>query len=522
MQHAVQHPLPEHLLLVRLDTEAEHKLHTTASIRVERRKLDGCPDPSLVCLDSGKQMKALSSSRATSCAAGLAMPRAVSSFVVYRNPEAPQEKNPENSFTPKAVVKPLNSQIHQSANKTASKLASLSKWKTSIEGDAQALLNALHRLVSVHPLVRSTLSSQQSSATLLPIFSTHDLAQDLYLLLLEKGRFNHYLESQMTDAEIEREIFQIELTNFLIGRLRSRRPENYRIVRRVSGVLESEARFKVFHKKNGQTGRYRQAADVIYGLHEWNEGKPMRDSGTFTDLIAHLPMRVRNLRRVGCRGEAQVIVTNQELTELMVEILRAIDSPAPLRVLRQLALTKLPVYDAEIGSLEDEVNEESHQRRYAAALVSTDSTPEQLALAGETERQARHIANAFLDGLLHSTRSNWLRTERLWRVLWHCFFDPAEPSQLLIADLVGISDSSVSDYRRKLETELRKLELTADQVRHFTEELREQLQWRLSLPGPSFSVPLEAKAETLDNPLLSFEYQAVPHSRPRLETMQAA
>jgi hypothetical protein len=462
-------------------------------------------------------MKALSSSRATSCAAGLAMPRTVSNFV-YRVPEASQEKPLENSFTPKAAVKPLR----QSASTTVSKLATLSKWKTSIEEDAQALLNSLHRLVSVHPLVRSTLSSQQSSATSAPIFSTQDLAQDLYLLLLEKGRFNHYLESQMTDAEIEREIFQIELTNFLIGRLRNRRPENYRIVRRVSAVLESEAQFKVFHKRSGQTGRYRQAAEVIYGLREWADGKPMRDSGTFTDLIAHLPMRARNLRRVGCRGEAQIIVTNQELTELMVEILRAIDSPAPLRLLRQLALTKLPVYDAEIGSLDDEVNEERQQRRYATALIATDSTPEQLALAHENERQARRTANDFLESLLRATRSNWLRTERLWRVLWHCFFDPAEPSQLLIADLVGISDSSVSDYRRKLETELCKLKLTADQIHHFTEELREQLHGRLSLPPQSFAVPIEAKVESIERTRQPYEYQSLPHSLPSFETMQAA
>lgn len=467
-------------------------------------------------------MKALSSSRAASCAAGLAMPRAVPSFVVYRNLEAAQEKNLENSFTPSIVVKPLNQSANQLANKSASKLASLSKWKTSIEEDAQALLNALHRLVSVHPLVRSTLSSQQTSSTLLPIFSTHDLAHDLYLLLLEKGRFNHYLESQMTDAEIEREIFQIELTNFLIGRLRNRRPENYRIVRRVSGVLESEVQFKVFHKKNGQTGRYRQAADVIYGLCEWDDGRPMRDSGTFAELIAHIPMRIRNLRRVGCRGEAQVIVTNQELAELMVEILRAIDSPAPLRVLRQLALTKLPVYDAEIGSLDDEVSEDRQQRRYATALISTDASPEQLALARETERHARRTANDFLDGLLRATRSNWSRTERLWRVLWHCFFDPAEPSQLLIADLVGISDSSVSDYRRKLEAELRKLKLTADQMRHFTEELSEQLHWRLSLPEQSPTVRRKTTAEVTDTPWLPVEYQSLPRSLQVLEAMQAA
>ena len=120
----------------------------------------------------------------------------------------------------------------------------LSVWRTRIENsDAQALWRALHRLVSVHPLVRSALGSQQASAQPTPLFSLHDLTQDLYVLLLQKGRFAHYLSAQMADNEIEREIFQIELTNLLIGNLRRRRPENYRIVRRVSQLLETDPRF---------------------------------------------------------------------------------------------------------------------------------------------------------------------------------------------------------------------------------------------------------------------------------------
>src|SRR6185369_16432258 len=158
-------------------------------------------------------------------------------------------------------------------------------------------------------------------------------------------------------------------------------------------------RFKVFYKRQGQTGRYRQASEVVYGLSEWDEQKPMKDHGTFDERIAHIPMRVRNRRRVGCRGEAQVIVTNQELAELMVEILRTIDSPAPLRVLRQLALTKLPVYDAVMTSLDEELEQERQGHRRFSALPSTESSPEQLALADEAERQARQTANDFLDSL---------------------------------------------------------------------------------------------------------------------------
>ncbi|MCI0663896.1 MAG: hypothetical protein L0220_22800, partial [Acidobacteria bacterium] len=263
--------------------------------------------------------------------------------------------------------------------------------------------------------------------------------------------------------------------------LRRRRPENYRIVRRVSGVLENDPHFRRFRQREGQTARYRQAAEAIYGLRKWNDQKVVKDSGTFSDLIAGISMRMRDRRRAGCTGEAQVIISSQELTELMIEIFDAIDSPASLRVLRQLALSKLPVYDPVMTALEDEVNEERQGRSYHDSIASSEASPELIALRDEQEEQARLAAAYFLDHLSLLVRSNARRTERLWRVLWHCYFDPVEPSQLEIAEMVGISDSSVSDYRRKLEAEMRKLEIVPEQLRHFAEELDEQLRWRLSL-----------------------------------------
>jgi hypothetical protein len=386
------------------------------------------------------------------------------------------------------VSKPIPS---KSAPRTASYT-----WKAGIENsDAHALSRALHRLVSVHPLVRSALMSQQAAAHTTPSFSINDLTQDLYLLLLQKRRFDHYLVSQMSDAEIEREIFQIELTNLLIGNLRRRRPENYRIVRRVSGVLESDPHFRPFKRAggNGQPARYRQAAEAVYGLREWADDKPVKDSGAFSDLIAGIPMRMRNRRRVGCTGDTQLIVSNQELVELMVEILERIDSPAPLRVLRQLALAKLPVCDPEIMTIEDD-SDDARPGRTFDWLVSTDASPELMALREELEHEARCAAQGFLDRLDRMTRSNPQRTERLWRVVWHCYLDPEEPSQLEIAEKVGISDSSVSDYRRKIELEMRKLNFAPDQLRVFTEELDAQLRWRLSLPETDRCLQQEADA----------------------------
>lgn len=360
-------------------------------------------------------------------------------------------------------------------------------WQKRIEHcDAASLWRSLQRMVSCHPLVRSALGNQQSASSE-PPFSIHDLTQDLYVLLLQKGRFNHYLAAGMSDAEIEREIFQIELTNLLIGNLRRRRPENYRIVRRVSQILENDQSFRRFrrNKKDNQVERYRQAAEAVFGLREWSDDKRVKDSGTFDDLIASVPIRCRNRRRAGCTGETQVIVSNQELVELMVEIFEAIDSPAPLRVLRQLALSKLPVFDPTLTSIDDEVGEERQGRRHHYSLVAADATPEEQAMNNEQEAEARSMAVEFLTRLSNLTRSNPSRTERLWRVLWHCYFDSDEPSQLEIAELVGISDSSVSDYRRRIESEMRGLRFAQEQFSIFAEELKEQLQWRLSPPERS-------------------------------------
>ena len=362
--------------------------------------------------------------------------------------------------------------------------ASTSKsWKSLLENnDAASVWKALHRLVSAHPLVRSAQRSQHGPSNPTPLFSLSDLTQDLYLLLFEKSRFAHYLECGMSDGEIEREIFQIELTNLLIGRLRKRRPENYRMVRRVSQVLETHLLFRTFDAKNGDAGhkRYRQSAGTIYGLKEWGDHKPIKDSGTFARLIANVPMRFRDRRRVGCRGEAQMIITSQELAELIEEILRAIDSPAPLRVLRALVLTKLPVYDVSMVSIEEETVEDREGASKHDTYASNEANPEQTVLSHELETVARHAAGEFLDRFHRLTRSHRRRTERFWRVLWHCYFDPAEPSQLTIANIVGISDSSVSEYRRKIEGEMRKLGFVPDQLHFFAEELGEQLLMRLT------------------------------------------
>ena len=355
-------------------------------------------------------------------------------------------------------------------------------WKSLLENNDDATLwQSLHRLVSIHPLIRSAQRNQHNARNTTSLLSLPDLTQDLYLLLLEKSRFKHYLQDEMSDTEIEREIFQVELTNMLIGTLRRKQPENYRIVRRISGLLESDPRFKIFRSpESHQTARYRQAVNVVYGLREWTSDKSIKDVARLEDLMSSVPSRIRNRRRVGCKGDAQVIVTNQELVELLEEIFKQLDSPISLRTLRTLALSKLPIYDAEVSSI-DQISEQAEgSHSWEKMIVSENDCPEGINLRREEEMLARRAAHDFLAKVDRLTRFQPLRTEKFWRILWHYYFDPSEPSQLVIADMVGMSDSSVSDYRRKMEQEMQKHLLrsfTSEQLSCFAEENTKEIRF---------------------------------------------
>jgi hypothetical protein len=103
------------------------------------------------------------------------------------------------------------------------------KWVESLRSsDVGRLWSELHRIVSHHPLVRAS----RSAGLLVEEGGSGaytDLTQELFVQLLSKNRFEHYLETAMTDYEIECEISQIELTNLLTAELRKRHPESYRL-----------------------------------------------------------------------------------------------------------------------------------------------------------------------------------------------------------------------------------------------------------------------------------------------------
>jgi hypothetical protein len=197
------------------------------------------------------------------------------------------------------------------------------------------------------------------------------------------------------------------------------------------------------------------------------------DPGRFEDLIKEVPMRQRDTRVVGRSGSSQLIISNRDLEDLIVEILSAIDSPADVRTIRQLALSRIPLQDYRVASLDEAFTSDDDGRRpIAREALDTRATPESSLLEAEHGRSVTRIAADFLSGLRRKVNNNQRRYDRLVQTMWHVYFNPHAPSQIEIAAMLGVSDSLVSDNRRLIDYELKKLGLSRDDGFVFSECLR--------------------------------------------------
>jgi hypothetical protein len=386
-----------------------------------------------------------------------------------------------------------------------------------IRDDAESLWNELYQLISRHPAVRPLHFATDGAAVASPLEINADLTQELFLELLQKQRFDYYLDQSYTSTAIENEIAHIEIPNLVGARLRKRYPESFRMARRVSALLKGSTRFRRFtvngsaiqeieQAKPRRRGRppkkdkpaqgaasdgdeieiindlghdgaatngakRRRMVDQIFGLSEWRGKKTLRDSGHFVDSVKGVPMRKRDTRMVGRTGSSQLIVSNPDLEELIVEVFRAIDSPADVRTIRQLTLSKIPLQDYNVASLDEAVGDgDGDELRREAA--DARETPEAALLRKEHSRRIAEMAEDFLNSLRNAVNNNERRYSRLIETLWHCFYDKNNPSQLEIARLLGVSDSLVSDNRRLIEHELKKLGLSVEEAAIFNESLR--------------------------------------------------
>ncbi|HXD33626.1 MAG TPA: hypothetical protein VN643_21060 [Pyrinomonadaceae bacterium] len=348
------------------------------------------------------------------------------------------------------------------------------KWVESLRcSDVSRLWIELHRIVSHHPLVRASRNAgllvEEGGG------SAHtDLTQELFVQLLSKNRFEHYLDTSMTDYEIECEISQIELTNLLTAELRKRHPESYRLARRISTLIQSSSNFRRFDTSGIDDEPHRRLADRVYGLSEWGEHKRRRDSHDLEQRAHLVPVRQRDTRMVGCTGDSQVVISNSDLEDLIVSVLDAVDSPVDVRSLRSLVMSRLPVMDIYLVPLE---TDDSENDRFQFEPVDRRDNPEQGLLRRESEDEAAGFVDQFLKNLHETVRGKVKQYNRILGVLWHCYLASENSTQLEVAAVLGVSDSLVSDYRRRIEQELRALSFgEVEEARRFESALRDRVR----------------------------------------------
>lgn len=344
------------------------------------------------------------------------------------------------------------------------------KWVESLRSsDVNRLWTELHRIVAHHPLVRASRSAGLLVEEGMGAAYT-DLTQELFVQLLSKNRFEHYLETEMTDYEIECEISQIELTNLLTAELRKRHPESYRLARRISTLIQSSTNFRRFDSSGIDDEPHRRLADRVYGLSEWKDDKSRRGAHEVEQRVQMIPVRQRDTRMVGCTGDSQVVISNPDLEDLIVSVLDAVDSPVDVRTLRSLVMSRLPVMDIYLVPLDGDDSDNENGNAYEP--VDKRENPEEGLVRRESEREAAGYVDQFLTSLNEAVRGKVKQYNRIIGVLWYCYLSPEHATQLEVAAILGVSDSLVSDYRRRIEQELRALSFS---------EVEEAKQFELAL-----------------------------------------
>ncbi len=360
------------------------------------------------------------------------------------------------------------------------KRINVGKWIDNLtSSDVNQIWKDLHRIVSSHPLVRA--SKKAGFLVEEGKYNVYtDMTQELFVALLSKERFQHYLDTNMTNAEIEGEISQIELTNLLTAQLRKRHPESYRLARRVSTLIQTSDSFKRFDNIN-HPEVHRRLAERVYGLAKWEDAKATRSQQELEERVKSVSFQTRDTRMVGCTGDSQIVISNPELEKLIIRVFKAVDSPVNVRSLRGLVMRRLPIMDIFLVPITAPSNRDDD---YNTDLDPADlrETPEEGLLRKEGEVEAAGFVEKFLSSLNKSVRGKAKQYTRMVNVLWHCYLSSDGGTQLEVADKLGVSDSLVSDYRKRIEANLQSLSFNdVNEARQFEKVLKKEVKKMVSV-----------------------------------------
>ena len=110
--------------------------------------------------------------------------------------------------------------------------------------------------------------------------------------------------------------------------------------------------------------------------------------------------------------------------------------------------------------------------------------PEEDLLRNEAEVAAAGFVDDFLATLNKCVRGKAKQYDRMINVLWHCYLISDSGTQLEVAEMLGVSDSLVSDYRKRIESNLSQLSFTGvNEARQFEKALKRRVRELISVPA---------------------------------------
>jgi hypothetical protein len=351
-------------------------------------------------------------------------------------------------------------------------------------GDAETIWSRLFSIVSRHSAIKSLSTSKNLSGESQQEMCC-DLTQDLYLKLQEKNRWQWYLEDGYTHEKVEHELYDIEIPNLVSRLLRKRHPESYRIARRISNILMTRKEFRCYSRlRNTTSTTYCKTWKApttkmvfqVYGLSDWPPNMAVKQQQDLSEMIKEIPFRLRDTRRAGRGSSSQIVISNNDLTHLLVEIFRTINCPTDIRTMRSLAQSKLVIDDSQIVSMDEPLETSTAEpESFVINIADNKPTPEEVVLEKEVIEQMQGLADRILLDCLNQVRNKPNRFRKLIEVVWHCYFAPAAPSQAQVAKQLAMSDSLVSHYRKIFDRVVRSKPVEASAYLHLNTALEKRL-----------------------------------------------
>lgn len=347
----------------------------------------------------------------------------------------------------------------------------IGKWNEILQTNQAELIWAeLHRIVSKNRLSRNHVKFDGLVDEGKYNYFV-DLTQELFVLLLEKNRFQHYINNEMSDVEIEVEISQIEVSNMMAAKLRKRFPERFRMSRRISNILKTSELFFEFSQI-----RKTRLSDKLFALNNAVVSTTIPTDNEISILVASIPHVTRDTRYVGATGDTQIIISNKDLETLIYNIMWTVGMPMTVAQIRNSVMSKLNLMDINITHVEEIKYEDDK----VFDIGDTRLNPEQIYIGQDFESKISGIVDEFMWKLSVLVKHKQKQYRLVCNIVYSMYLTDPFASQLEISKKLGVSDALVSGYRKNIEPLLKELGInTISEAKLFEQALRKRIKQEL-------------------------------------------